>query len=349
MTDGVSAASNPRAAIAIVRGDRMGDVILSSMIPDYVRRFCAEVPVHFWIRESWIPLFAREVEAGHVLALPTASNGVICRETLAQTWRTMGVGTVIMLEPDMAIEEAARLANVSVRIGFKQHRRHPLTQSLPYTKKKGLKHESHYAYDLLELLDIPNPASTLMPVLSPSAEAHVSLQTRLRSIGLPARLAIMHTGAHPGKPRIPTDYFTAVAQALHEKKQTLALIGAEPEPALAAILARQNPPITLHDLGGKLNLGELAWLLKEATVFFARDTGPAHLAAAMGCPTVVLFAQPSPGMDSRRWRPLGPRVTILEKPLRPRPWENRFALARRHFSLIPPDQAARAVIQALSD
>jgi ADP-heptose:LPS heptosyltransferase len=348
MTDGASVESNPRAAVAIVRGDRMGDVILSSMIPDYVRRFHTEAPVYFWIRESWMPLFAREEEGGRILALPTAPNGTICRETLAQTWRTMGVGTVIMLEPDTAIEEAARLAEVSVRMGFKQHRRQPLTQCLPYTKKKGLKHESDYAYDLLELLGIPKPASRLMPVLSPSAEARESLQARLQSIGLPARLAIMHTGAHPGKPRIPTVYFTAVAQALHEQKQTLALIGAEPDPGLVEILAKQNPPILLHDLGGKLNLGELAWLLKDATVFFARDTGPAHLAAAIGCPTVVLFAQPSPGMDSRRWRPLGPRVTVLEKPLRPRPWENRFALARRHFSLIPPNEAARAILQAFS-
>jgi ADP-heptose:LPS heptosyltransferase len=347
MTGGDSAESNPRAGIAIVRADRMGDVILSSMIPDYVRNSLPQVPVHFWIRSEWMPLFAGEAEAGRTRALPTNSDGGICRETLARAWRTMGIGTVIMLEPDAAIEEAAWQAGIAERIGFSLRRRQRLSQGLPYMKKKGLKHESHYAFELLERLGIRPPVSTLMPVLSPPAGARHSLQARLKSLGLPVRIAILHTGAHQGKPRIPPDYFTAVARALHDRGETIVLVGAEPDPTLVQMLARNNPPIVLHDLGGTLPLAELAWLLKDGAVFFSRDTGPAHLAAAMGCPTVVLFAQPSPGMDSRRWRPLGPRVTVLEKNLRPRPWEDRFALARRHFASISPEEVARAVIAAL--
>ena len=344
----IPASNSPPGAVAIVRGDRLGDVILSSMIPPYVRRFWPGVAVNFWVQPPWLPLFGEEAASGLVKALPTRPSGSgICPMTLAKMWQTEKIGTVVLLEPDATIEEAARMAGIAVRVGFSRNRRHHLTHALPYTKKKGLKHESDYAFDLLALIGLPRPATRLEPLISPPSEASLSLQAFLRAQRLPPRLAVMHTGAHTGKPRIPADYFIAVARALNEKKHPIALVGTEPDSELTRMLAELTPPIPVHDLGGKLSLDELAYLLKEASVFFSRDTGPAHLAAAMGCPTMVLFAQPSPGMDSRRWRPLGPRVTVMEKPLQPRLWENRFTLARRHFALIPPDEVAQTVARAV--
>src|SRR5437868_6785786 len=48
--------------------------------------------------------------------------------------------------------------------------------------------------------------------------------------------------------------------------------------------------------------------LATASHFIGNDSGPAHLAGIIGVPTIALFGTPS-----HRWRPIGPRVRVMEK------------------------------------
>jgi len=65
------------------------------------------------------------------------------------------------------------------------------------------------------------------------------------------------------------------------------------EIAYVADLARDMPPGTL-DLAGKLSLGEAACLLSRAAIFLGPDTGPTHMAAALGVPTIALYGPTGP-------------------------------------------------------
>jgi ADP-heptose:LPS heptosyltransferase len=65
-------------------------------------------------------------------------------------------------------------------------------------------------------------------------------------------------------------------------------------------------------LGGTY-LDSLAFLYdvtRSASLFIAADTGPAHLAAQLGIPTIALFGPTDPAI----WRPIGPSVTVLQSP-----------------------------------
>ncbi|UAK32545.1 glycosyltransferase family 9 protein [Nocardia asteroides] len=62
------------------------------------------------------------------------------------------------------------------------------------------------------------------------------------------------------------------------------------------------------DLGGATTLPELAAVLRDASVVVAPNTGPAHLAAAVGTPVVSLFA---PVVPAERWAPYGVPVAML--------------------------------------
>jgi ADP-heptose:LPS heptosyltransferase len=90
-----------------------------------------------------------------------------------------------------------------------------------------------------------------------------------------------------------------------------------------------------------LNLRELGELLRRADLFIGGDTGPMHLAAAVGTPVVCLMG----GSDAARNRPMGEGHVVLAAgpPLRPRPW-NRAQLRERVLA-IPAhdvyDEAAR--------
>ena len=62
------------------------------------------------------------------------------------------------------------------------------------------------------------------------------------------------------------------------------------------------------DLGGKSDLATCAEVLAAADAAVVANTGPAHLAAAVGCPVVSLFA---PTVPAHRWRPYGVPLELL--------------------------------------
>jgi ADP-heptose:LPS heptosyltransferase len=62
------------------------------------------------------------------------------------------------------------------------------------------------------------------------------------------------------------------------------------------------------DLGGRTSFGELAAVLARADALVVGNTGPAHLAAAVGTPVVSLFA---PTVPYEKWRPYGTRSVRL--------------------------------------
>jgi ADP-heptose:LPS heptosyltransferase len=103
-----------------------------------------------------------------------------------------------------------------------------------------------------------------------------------------------------------------------------------------------------QDLGGSTTLPELAAVLEEAAVVVAGNTGPAHLAAAVGTPVVSLFA---PTVPSVRWAPYGvPTVLLGDQDAPCRDTRATQCPVRGHpcLSSVTAGDAIRAV-QQLSD
>jgi ADP-heptose:LPS heptosyltransferase len=75
--------------------------------------------------------------------------------------------------------------------------------------------------------------------------------------------------------------------------------GGRDERGLTALVAGPSRP-EVADLGGRLDLAALAEVLAGADAVVVGNTGPAHLAAAVGTPVVSLFA---PVVPAARWRP----------------------------------------------
>ena len=85
------------------------------------------------------------------------------------------------------------------------------------------------------------------------------------------------------------------------------LCGADAERApLDEIVAACNNPAVIN-LAGALPINRLLPLLLRAHSMISIDTGPAHAAAALGCPLVVLFG----AMGSTRWRPRSPGTPVI--------------------------------------
>ena len=118
---------------------------------------------------------------------------------------------------------------------------------------------------------------------------------------LPGRFALLVPGAAPHRPakRWPAGRFGELAVRLAAQGLTPVVVGVAAEAALAAIIRTICP--TTIDLTGRTSLAEMAALSARAALAVGNDTGPMHLAAAMGCPTLTLFsAESDPALTAPR-------------------------------------------------
>jgi ADP-heptose:LPS heptosyltransferase len=114
------------------------------------------------------------------------------------------------------------------------------------------------------------------------AEAHAL-------VGTPDRpRAAIHPGATDSRRRWPTDRFAAVADRLVGDGYEVVVTGTPAERELVEqVQAIAQVPV--RPLVGALSLGGLGGLYTECAVVVSNDTGPVHLAAAVGTPTVGIF------------------------------------------------------------
>jgi ADP-heptose:LPS heptosyltransferase len=110
---------------------------------------------------------------------------------------------------------------------------------------------------------------------------------------------VVHPGASVPARAWPADRHAALVGALAASGRRVVVTGGPAETALTAEVAAAAPGAAT-DLGGRTDLAQLAEVLAGASAVVVGNTGPAHLAAAVGTPVVSLFA---PTVPAARWRP----------------------------------------------
>ena len=131
------------------------------------------------------------------------------------------------------------------------------------------------------------------------------LAADLARFGLPARFCLVVPGASPGRPakRWPVERFGALAAGFD---LPAVILGGAAEAPMAATIRAAAP--SAIDLTGRTSFAEIGALARRAAFAVGNDTGPTHLLAACGCPTLALFGADS---DPALCAPRGPRVDWL--------------------------------------
>jgi lipopolysaccharide heptosyltransferase II len=105
---------------------------------------------------------------------------------------------------------------------------------------------------------------------------------------------VLHPGATAASRRYPAERFAAVVRSLvSDHSWQVILTGADDERALVQGIL-QEAAVPCHALAGSLTLEELAALIALAPVLISNNTGPVHVAAAVGTPVVDLYALTNP-------------------------------------------------------
>ena len=238
----------------------------------------------------------------------------------AREWRARSFDLAVLFPNAFAPALVAALARTPARVGYTtQGRGALLTHALPVPDWRGLRHEVYYYLNIVAELERMLGGALTAESREPRAELVVSEPRRvsarefLRGRGARADsslVALCPGSTNSRAKRWPAERFAALADILVEKLGTdVALVGAREELDVSEDVARRMRarPIVLT---GETELGETAAVLSVADMLVTNDTGPAHVAAAVGCPVVVIFGPTNPVTT----RPFSPLAEVVREP-----------------------------------
>lgn len=208
----------------------------------------------------------------------------------------------------------ARLAGIPRRLGYStQHRSFLLSDRVTVPDWKNSDHESQYYLNLIEHLTgtQARPTDVTLPV---SAERREAAQHTLLASGVTEKGPIVGIGAGSTNSlakRWPAGNFARLSDQLsNDLECSVVLFGSENEADISASVA-YAAEADLIDLTSKTDLATATAILSELDLFVSNDMGLAHIAAAVGTPTIVIFGP----TNEITTRPLGANVEIIREPV----------------------------------
>lgn len=167
---------------------------------------------------------------------------------------------------------------------------------VPYEKER---YEADALIQLLKPLGIDVPEAGAELFFPVDEESRRRVEDFLRREGVPAErpLVLISPGSGWSGKNWPGGRFREVAAWLEwERGAHVAWIGSAGEAALVG-----DEPLPGKKWFGRFSIPELAAVMERAALWLGNDSGPMHLAAAVGCPTVSLWGPTEPG----KWAPRG--------------------------------------------
>ena len=294
--------------ILIIKPSSLGDVVHALPTVAALRRRFPSARITWLVKREWAAALEGNPHLDEVLALDLSPKG------WPAAWRAVRAGrfdTVLDLQGLLRSALLGWVSGAPVRIGFANGR-----EGSPwfYTERVPVPSPSMHAVDryLLTAKYLGADPGEVKPSDFPlphDAQAEARIEVLLAATGVPAgdMLVAMNPSARWNTKRWPTESFAAVGDRLQQDRASrVVLIGGRDEGHVGkqVMRAMRTAPI---DLMGQTTLKELIALLRRARLLITNDSGPMHLAAAVGTPVIALFGPTDPA----RTGPYGVGHTVL--------------------------------------
>ena len=293
--------------ILVVRTDRMGDMILTIPAMRALKERFPQSRLSVWVSQSTRDLvdglpFIDEII---VQDLYRGWRGYL---TLISTLRRKKFDLVIVYHTKQKTNMACFLAGIPVRLGYLNKKcGFLLTYPVKDERQLGIKHELDYCLDLLRPLGIHHADPRLEVPFNSAAEAWA--RDFVAALSGAGPLVALHPDASCSTRHWPLNSFAEVSKRLAAECNARVVIVGGPT---TKEFAKQIPG---QDLSGQFTLAQLVAFLKHCSLLISNDSGPVHIAAAVGTPVISLFLRRQPGINPERWRPLSDKaVLLLNKP-----------------------------------
>lgn len=328
--------NNPR--ILITRTDRIGDLVVSTPVFQALREQFPSAHLAVCVFREHRELVQGNSYINEVILYEKSGHekGWFGQLQFAGQIRQKKFDAVIHLHATNRMHVMGWLAGIPNRIGYNRRAAWALTQVCEYDKKEGRKHESEYLLDLCSSVfpqqqiesspkkQVLNQVSVpYLPLVPVSAGMRISVDNLLLHYGIKEgeSFAVIHPSASDKTKMWPAEKFAELAKTWRVASHWIGIGDHKASEQIQTISKVSGLPIV--NLCGKLSLGMLAALFEKAEIVISNDSGPAHIAAAVGAPTISIFGRWQPGLNAQRWKPLGKHAAIVTPAIDSIPEEQR--------------------------
>jgi lipopolysaccharide heptosyltransferase II len=305
--------SSPPERVLLLRVERIGDLLMVMDAIAAARAAWPEAQIDLAVGSWNAPLAAlipgiNRVEQIDVPWLAREGTGLSWRGLLerARAWRARQYDLVVNFEPDIRTNLLAWRTGAPWRVGYWTGGGGAfLTDALAYDPAS---HVSVNARTLIGHCAGGEGRGVASPPLTPGVDSVAAAEALLAGVPAAHRLIGLHVSGGRESKQWHLARFAEVGRALtSEGGTTLVLTGSRGDRTMVDQVRRALGERPVVDASGVLDLPATAALLARLDVLITGDTGPMHLAAAVGTPIVALFG-PS---DPRRYGPLAAQQRVL--------------------------------------
>ncbi len=302
----------------VVRGTSwVGDSIMTIPALRALRRILPDASITLAIRPGAKGIFSDVDFVDDVLIYDRRNAFSVFGQV--REWKSRQFDLAVLFQNAFEAALIPFLAGVPMRLGYAtESRQAMLTHPLPLPDWRSSKHEVfYYLYLITALEQLLFRTSTICETepdvsLSISEPRKSEASELLRSYGVTEEksvVAICPGSINSRAKRWPAESYAALADRLIEDRRQVVLIGSKDEIDVTNLVTRrmQHRPVVLT---GKTTLDQITAVMALVDLVVTNDTGPAHIAAALGCPTIVIFGPTNPLTT----RPFSPKAEMIRHP-----------------------------------
>lgn len=304
------------ARVLFIRLRNLGEAVLDTANLRALKRFRPDLELTSIVESTFAELYLADPDIG-VLPLERAArdrrSSLRARYEIVKEIRRHSFSAVVNLHGGPASSQLVAISGVPQRAGPAHFRFSYLYNwQIPPAEEilgRGNLHTVESQFAWFRWLGLPDdePSATQLFV---DAGRRLSARAKLRDAGLdPAKpyAVLAPTNEFYTKRWMP-ERFAAIGEFLGQLGFQIVITGAptdEQRDQLECVRRASRLPVVAIST---LSIGELTALIDESSLFVGNDSGPAHMAAALRVPLVVLFGPAS----SVRWRPWGVRAEVVQ-------------------------------------
>lgn len=317
--------------VLIVRLDEIGDGVLNTPFLRELRRALPQAKITLLVNRRVHPLFAECPYVDEVL--PFDTSGRFRKKLFVMPWRALRFATSHLVKQrfDLAVLPRrefdingsiflAFFSRATWRVAYTEHvnaRKHRLN---PYSDRLltnaidplvRCQHEVDFNLDIIRFLGGEPQSDALELWTSTEDECVADKLLGPQAAGIP--LIGISPGSSTWLRRWPAEYFASLVEELQRTHGCrFVVVGASEERGIGEIIAAGNSNVI--NLAGRTTLSQCAAVLRRCDLVVANDSGPMHIAAAMGVKVVALYGSTC----EHRFGPWKNRsIVTLDYPCRP--------------------------------
>lgn len=287
----------------VVRGTNwVGDAVMTVPALRELRRLFPEAHITLATRPWSRELFAGSEFLDDMLIYDRRGIGSVVSQV--SEWRKRRFDLAVLFQNAFEAALIPALARVPVRVGYAtEWRRFLLTDHLDLPDWRSSKHEVFYYLNIIaELERLFNGTRRDVEAYVPETALDISQARQAagrdflhaRNVISTRKVVALCPGSINSRAkRWPAERFAALADLLIDSQAQVLLIGSpdELDVSLEVAAKMQHEPLILT---GKTSLSQVVEILAAVDLLITNDTGPAHIAAAMRRPTLVIFGPTNP-------------------------------------------------------